>query len=52
MHVQPPSQNISEAEVRQRLAADPNNGQLTYALGELLRQRGDFAGAEPVAAMP
>lgn len=49
MHVQPPSQNISEAEVRQRLAADPNNGQLTYALGELLRQRGDFAGAEPVA---
>jgi len=49
MHVPPPPQQISEAEVRQRLAADPNNGQLTYALGELLRQRGDFGGAEPLA---
>jgi tetratricopeptide (TPR) repeat protein len=38
-----------EAELRRRVAADPNNSLLLCQLGELLRQRGDFAAAEPLA---
>jgi tetratricopeptide (TPR) repeat protein len=47
----PPRQPAAglEAELRRRVTADPNNATLVCQLGELLRQRGDFAGAEPHA---
>ena len=38
-----------EATLQRLLAANPNNGPLACQLGELLRQRGDFAAAEPLA---
>ena len=36
----------AEADLRRRLAADPNNGLLACQLGELLRLRGDLPSAE------
>lgn len=39
----------AEADLRRRLATDPNNWQITCLLGELVRLRGDFTGAEPLA---
>ena len=39
----------NEATLRRLLAADPNNGQVTCQLADLLRHRGDFAAAEPLA---
>ena len=40
---------VTESDLRRRLTADPNNWQLACMLGELVRLRGDFAGAEPLA---
>ena len=40
---------VTESNLRRRLTADPNNWQLACMLGELVRLRGNFVAAEPLA---